>query len=216
MWCASSRTEPSPAERPASTVFASVRLHGLRAGVAAALMLLGACATLPEPTDEPPATLEAFSLTGRLGVRHGDQGFSGGVRWTHTPGRDELWIVSPLGQAVAHVRGEADAVTLVTSEGQVHQAADAASLTRDVLGWELPLGGLAYWATGRLSPASPGQARYDSEGRLATLVQDGWEIRYLAYGKGDNPPLPRTLSASRGALEIRLTIDRWAGPGRSR
>lgn len=157
--------------------------------------------------------MDAFFLAGRLGVRHGEEGFNGGVRWTHTPARDELWIVSPLGQAVARVTGASGAVTLVTSEGRVYQAADATSLIREVLGWELPLEGLAYWATGRPDPASPGEARYDDAGRLMSLVQGGWEIRYFAYAAApQGGTLPRSLSARRGELEIRLTIDQWAKP----
>ncbi|GIX27786.1 MAG: hypothetical protein KatS3mg123_1667 [Burkholderiales bacterium] len=187
--------------------------HRVRKGAAWAALLLAACASLPEPAGGPPATMDAFFLAGRIGVRHGEEGFNGGVRWTHTPARDELWIVSPLGQAVARVTGAGGAVTLVTSEGRAYQAADAASLTREVLGWELPLGGLAYWATGRPDPASPGEARYDGAGRLMSLVQDGWEIRYLAYAdEAEGRALPRTLSARRGELEIRLTIDQWARP----
>lgn len=201
---------------PAEQVFSLPVLlssHHLRKGAAWAALLLAACASLPEPAGGPPDTLAAFSLAGRIGVRHGGEGFNGGVRWTHTPARDELWIVSPLGQAVARVTGADGAVTLITSEGRVYQAADAASLTREVLGWELPLGGLAYWATGRLDPASPGEARYDGAGRLMSLVQDGWEIHYLAYaGEAEGNALPRTLSARRGELEIRLTIDQWARP----
>lgn len=192
---------------------ALLSLHRARKGAAGAALLLVACASLPEPVGGPPNTAEAFFLTGRIGVRHGEEGFNGGVRWTHTSARDELWILSPLGQAVARVTGAGGAVTLVTSEGREYQAADAAILTREVLGWELPLGGLVYWTMGRPDPASPAEARYDGAGRLTSLVQDGWEIRYLAYT--DQPgggSLPRTLSARRGALEIRLTIDQWAQP----
>ena len=42
---------------------------------------------------------------------------------------------------------------------------------------------------------------------MLRLLQDGWEIRYLSYAEVEGRALPRTLEATREALEIRLSVD---------
>ena len=54
---------------------------------------------------------------------------------------------------VARIVREGDAVQLTTAEGKEFRAADSESLTERVLGFRLPIEGLADWAQGRPSPA---------------------------------------------------------------
>jgi outer membrane lipoprotein LolB len=174
------------------------------------LAALAGCATLPPPgVAPPPAPPQNFELDGRVGVRHDDQGFNGGVRWIHDRGEDEVWLLSPLGQAVARVTARPGQVTLVTADRQTFQAADASRLTRDALGWELPLAGLRYWVAGFPQPGRPATTRYGEAGRLERLLQDGWRIDYTEFTEAEGHALPRSLVAVREGLEIRLTVDRW-------
>jgi len=73
-------------------------------------------------------------------------------------------------------------VTLTTSEGRDASAADAEELTERLLGFRIPLAGLADWVRGRPAPApAPTLVRRDAAGRLAELEQSGWRIEYLEY-----------------------------------
>lgn len=187
-----------------------IPLGDRRATLLAAALALAGCATLPPPgVAPPPAPPPVFELEGRVGVIHDGQGFSGGVRWSHDRGDDELWLTSPLGQAVARVTGRPGQVTLVTADRQTFQAADAARLTRDALGWELPLAGLRYWVAGFPEPGRAATTRYGESGRLERLLQDGWRIDYTEFAEAGGHALPRSLVAVRDGLEIRLTVDRW-------
>ncbi|MFZ5555137.1 MAG: lipoprotein insertase outer membrane protein LolB [Pseudomonadota bacterium] len=175
------------------------------------LMATAGCATLPPPgVAPPPAPLGAFELTGRVGVRYQEQGFNGGVRWTHQGGRDEVWLTTPLGQAVARVNAIPGEVTLVTSDRKIWRAADASALTREALGWELPLDGLRYWVAGFSRPGREATTRRGEAGRLERLTQDGWKIEYTEYTVAGGHALPRTLIAARDGVEIRLTVDSWS------
>lgn len=144
-------------------------------------------------------------------MRNGEDGMSGLLRWMHRPDGDELWISSPLGSGVAHLSRDADGVELTSANGTTHRAATAEQLTRDALGWDLPLAGLEYWMLGR--PASGSEPtrvqRDEASGRTKRIVQNGWDIEYGRYVDTEWGALPGLVTLEYGSLRIRLAVDRW-------
>jgi outer membrane lipoprotein LolB len=114
-------------------------------------------------------------------------------------------ISSPFGQGLARVTRRDALVTLVTADDRRYTAADAETLTEEVLGFRLPLAGLADWVRARPADGAPAQATYDGEGRLATLEQRGWTIEYQEYAAGR----PARLRLRYPGLELRLAISAW-------
>ena len=187
--------------------------------------LLAGCATLTdkpvavstaiiEPVATGAATVANFELAGRVSVKDSKQSFSGGVRWQHTNGSDEILLLSPLGQTVAQIQRNPDGVQLTTSEQKVYRAADVESLTGQVLGWRLPLTGLQYWVRGDHAPATSAAVDKDGAGRVVAIRQDGWEISYSSFFSPEpahsaQTPRPRVLALQRGELEIKLVVDNW-------
>jgi outer membrane lipoprotein LolB len=187
----------------------------LRALLPACALALAGCAAAPPRNlvDLPAGTTApglpaSFELIGRISVREAERGFSGGVRWQHGPEGDELLFSTPLGQGVAEIVSRPGEARLTTA-GARHVAADAESLTEKLMGWRLPVAGLTWWVLGSNAPGSPATAELDAGGRVARLYQDGWEISYLDYVTASGRALPRTLEASREALEIRLSVTDW-------
>lgn len=167
--------------------------------------LLTGCAQLGERV--VPAGQAEFELTGRIAVRYDDRGSTGNVAWRHAATGDELLITSFLGQGVARIVRRGGTVTLTAANGRRYRAPDAEALTQKVLGFRLPLAGLADWVQGRPAPGSPARTRYGDAGRLTELEQSGWRIDYLAYGAGGK--LPALLQLTYPGLELRLAITRW-------
>jgi outer membrane lipoprotein LolB len=151
-----------------------------------------------------PAQDLEFELTGRIAVHYREQAASGSVAWRHAPDADEMLITSPLGQGIARIVREREAVVLTTPDGREHRAADAESLTEQVLGFRLPLAGLADWVRARPAPG-PAQARRAADGRLELLEQAGWRIEYLEYA-GERPA---RLKLSYPGLELRMAVSEW-------
>lgn len=170
---------------------------------AAGLLLLAGCTQLPflQPTDGLQ-----FELSGRIAVKYGDESSSGNVAWRHRRDGDEMLITTPLGQGVARIVRNGDAVTLTTSEPRDYHAANAELLTEEVLGFRLPLVGLSHWVRGRPA-AGPARTTRDEQGRLAELEQSGWKIEYLAYGEDGR--LPARMRLLYPGLEMRLAISAW-------
>lgn len=179
--------------------------------LAAAALALGACAGLPEVIGGQRSLVE-FELAGRIAVRYGQEAASGNVAWRHASDADELLITSPVGGAVARIVRERDAVTLTSADGTEHRAADAQSLTERVLGFRIPLEGLADWVRGRPASGPAAVTRYDAAGKLEQLEQDGWRIEYLDYESAQSGAMPTRMRLHYPGLELRLAIHEWKRP----
>ena len=166
-------------------------------------LLLAACAA---PGLLFPAADAEFELAGRIAVRYRDDAGSGNITWRHGVRSDEMLLTSPFGQGIARLVRRDNEITLTAQDGREFKAADAESLTEQVLGFRLPLRGLADWVRGRPTAApAPTQRRNDDAGRLAELEQSGWRIEYLEYeGK-----LPSRLKLTFPGLELRIAISEW-------
>lgn len=165
-----------------------------------AALALAACATVSPVIEKPE-----FDLAGRLAARYGNESFSANLAWRHARNADEMLITTALGQGVARIVREGDAVTLTTAEPREYRAADAEALTEQVLGFRVPLAGLAEWVRGRPSTESPATAEYTPDGRLLSLQQGGWNIEFVEYaGK-----LPSRMRLAYPGIELRLAISQW-------
>ena len=169
---------------------------------AATLLLAAACAHVEL---KPPAAVE-FDLLGRIAARYAKDAFTGNVQWRHAASGDEMLITTPMGQGVARIVREGDAVQLTTADGKEYRAPDAESLTERTLGFRLPLEGLADWVQGRPSPGAPAREQKASDGKLVALEQRGWHVDYQGYGDDDRPSLMRLIYQG---VELRLAITQW-------
>ena len=170
---------------------------------AAWLLALVVCACAPVQL-RPPSVVE-FDLAGRIAARHGGDAFTGNLAWRHATSGDDMLISTPLGQGVARIVREGEAVQLTTSEGKQYSAPDAESLTERTLGFRLPLEGMADWVQGRASGDTPATVDKGPDGKLATLEQRGWKVEYQQY-EGTRPSLMRLTYPG---VELRLAISQW-------
>lgn len=186
-----------------------------RFGALAFCVLFGAlagCATRPvqvlPPTNE---SVVAFSLNARVAVKLDDRGYTARLVWHHSSAHDSLRLFSPVGSVVGEIEADDQGATLTTSDKKVYRSYDAQSLTREVLGWDLPLAGLRYWVTGRADPAFVVQEeKRDARKRLTSLTQNDWRIAYTDYFAESALPARLTLAYDR--LKLRLIVDRWELP----
>jgi outer membrane lipoprotein LolB len=167
----------------------------------ALLLCIGACAQLET---RAPQDVQ-FDLSGRLAARYRDEAFSGNIAWRHAASADEMLITTALGAGVARIVRDGNHVILTTAEPREYRAADAEALSEEVLGFRVPLAGLADWVQGKPSTESPATAEYAPDGRLLALQQRGWNVEYLEY----QGVRPSRLRLTYPGIELRLAISEW-------
>jgi outer membrane lipoprotein LolB len=184
----------------------------MRVWLAAALLsLLAGCASLPAP---PPAERiygGRFAATAQVDGR--TESSSGRFTLYVGRGRITLDLASPLGNTLARLELGPDGARMQAprADGTLTEArgASGAELAEQLLGYPLPVEGLADWVDARPVPGRPAQVDLVA-GRTQSIVQDGWTIRVLdRFDQGD----PRRLSFDRAAdgsgaaVSLRLVFD---------
>src|SRR5689334_18417526 len=167
----------------------------------AALVVLAGCAQ--SPLKPPEGGLE-FQVLGRIAARYGSDGFTGNVDWRHAKSGDDMLISTPLGQGVARIVREGEAAQLTTANGKQYSAPDAETLTERVLGFRLPLEGLADWAQGKPSGAGARVTR-SADGKVETLEERDWRVQYLDYENGR----PKLMQLNYPGIQLRFAITEW-------
>jgi outer membrane lipoprotein LolB len=185
--------------------------------------LLAGCATggthLSNPNAAAAAYRDTIDLSGRLIVNYQKDGqpqsINGNFTWTQRPGQIDVALNSSLGQTVAAITVTPQSATLTQSGRAPQTARDIDGLTRQALGWSLPVAGLADWLQGYALDAD-GKRFVASPGNNSVFTKDAWRLRFAEWQdgpKGSSGAIPRIISAGRAAtatsdeLEIKIVVD---------
>ena len=190
------------------------------------LLAVIGCSTLPEVgLDEQSLDrwsqyqLEAgrfnhWNLYGRAAIFVNDEVHNIGLKWDRNPETFEMILEAPFGQGVFRLQSNQKLVNLTLPDGQVVYGDDAEDALVKVVGWSIPVSGLEFWIRG--IPQKDGEVNYDlnGDGRLKSLLQNGWRINYLDYFEPQSPArgLPRKMYLKRDDLAIKIVIERWQKP----
>ena len=173
----------------------------IRALAAAAIVLVAGCAQAP--LSPPQGELE-FHVLGRIAARYAGDGFTGNVDWRHARNGDDMLIGTPLGQGVARIVREGEAVQITTANGREYRAPDAETLTEQALGFRLPLEGMADWVRGQAT-AGARTVSTSPDGTIRVLEQNGWRIEYLSYEGGR----PKLMQMQYPGVQLRFVVTEW-------
>jgi outer membrane lipoprotein LolB len=179
----------------------------LRRFAALALALvLAACAAIPRAPRDP----QPFDLLGRAAVTYPGGSVTANLRWEHVPEEDRIWLMTPTGQTLAFIVDTPNGATLTRADQQQYKAASVEALTRQALGWALPLSLLQYWVKGEPAPgAAATGAQRGADGKLAAVTQNDWKAVFTYYTEGETAGRVRRVDLSDGPNQIRLVIDTW-------
>lgn len=196
------------------------RLPIARIGTVLLVAWLAGCQTMPamrEPTAPIPwdarrAELQQrdrFELRGRVAVAAAGQGFNARLRWEQAGTKAQLALDGPLGVGGVQVVSDGATLTVANSKGERLDSEAARSELTNRLGFEPPIDSLRYWVLGVPDPSQPAEETLDSDQRLVSLQQNGWQIDYTKYVAVGNRWYPQKMTLKRGDVRVRLVVDNW-------
>jgi outer membrane lipoprotein LolB len=187
----------------------------------AGVLLLTACQTTPtRPTapavaqgwDARRAELQQrdkFGLNGRVAVAAAGQGFNAKLRWEQVGAQANLSLDGPLGVGGVRVQSNGSQLSVQNSKGERLDSDAARQELTSKLGFEPPLQSLRYWILGAPDPSHPAEETLDSDQRLISLRQDGWQVDYSKYIAVGNGWYPERLTLQRGDVRVKVIVDNW-------
>jgi outer membrane lipoprotein LolB len=188
--------------------------------IAGAALLVQACATtqkgldLPEITDweirqEVLVGVDRWQFRGRVGVKAGDEGFTGKLTYGQDNDEFQATISGPLGIGTVKLSGEGESVTLTNNKGEITKLRDAEQDLRNLYGWTIPVASLRFWALGIPDPSTEAITVFDDEGLLSSMQQRGWTVTIGEYRDGGGQRMPSRVTAVNDDARVRLLIDDW-------
>ena len=185
------------------------------AAIGVALLVTG-CASLPPAVDAEswPArraglqVLEQWSLTGRVAVAAGAEGFSGGLDWRQDGAHAQVEIRGPFGRLLM-IAVDGEELSVTDSHGASMQGDAARELVASELGTPLPVGELRYWLIGAPAPAAPYQETMGTDGRPAMIEQLGWRVRFVRYQAVGGTAMPARVEIEADGVRLRLAVADW-------
>ena len=194
-------------------------------GTAAVLALLAGCRTVPAPAPAVPgpgadapwseqyaalATLDGYSLTGRVAVAANGQGFSANLRYRQKQQRADLALDGPMGIGGMRMQFDERELTVTNSSGETLDGAAARAEIERRLGFELPLVELRWWLLGLPAPGMPAEKHEAAAGGAITdFAQNGWRVSILSRAPGLGFSLPERLTAEREGARLKLLVESW-------
>jgi outer membrane lipoprotein LolB len=179
-----------------------------RIWLAALLALaLAACAT---PSAPPERVYSGrFSATATDGGRQNNS-VSGRFTVEVRGNRQLIELATPVGTTVARIEIEPGRAQATGPQMQTVTGPNADELVERLLGWRLPVTGMADWLEGRPEPSRAARTRMSGE-RISEIEQDGWTIRIDEYSAATNKPrrlsLERPMTGREPAVSVRLIVD---------
>ena len=153
--------------------------------------------------------LEEWEFNGRIGVRTGDDGFNGKLRYSQDKRGFRATVSGPLGIGTVRLEGDDRTVILTDKDGVRTELQDAERELMYRYGWTIPVASLRYWALGIPDPAVPAETEFGSDGQLQKMTQRSWSVAISRYGEGGGQVMPRRLTAENPDTRVRLVIDHW-------
>ena len=173
--------------------------------ITAIVLSLNACSFLLPPKQVTPQWLtqaqyhRLFNSEGRLSVNMNGKGYSAHFSWQKQNATEVLAVSTPLGSTVGQICQDRRGLIAVAGK-ETYTASSVTELSQQLMGFDLPLEYLSYWAQGVIVPD---QAHHiDKEGRLQQM---GWQISRTALAA--DPSKSRRVELTRKDMAIKIVFD---------
>jgi outer membrane lipoprotein LolB len=158
------------------------------------------------------SVFDTWSLRASIAANTKDDGINARLYWQQQQQSYQLRLHGPLGQGTLLIDGKPGHVTLRSGDGQRRHAATPEALLSLVAADipPLPLTAMRDWIRGLPDSRYPTTTqRFNPDGSLAYLEQNGWQVDYGAYITVNGVNLPRKISLKNTELRAKLAISQW-------
>lgn len=208
--------------------------HSFRYLLAACLLLTtllqGCASTIEAPLtlEQPPqwqdtiaqlSELDYWEFSGKIGVKVPQRIDSAVInRWKQEDTQFTIDLSSAIfGLGATTIQGSADFIIITESGEAPITSYQPTQLIEQHIGWPLPIAKLRYWIKGMPAPIETKKdqieaLKFNDNGELSLLDQNGWQINYSKYTHFNQINLPRKIVLRQQQAKITVIINEWQLP----
>ncbi|MBT8442915.1 MAG: outer membrane lipoprotein LolB, partial [Gammaproteobacteria bacterium] len=151
------------------------------------LLLLAGCAARPVQPEtgidwdrraDLLAGESAWHAHGRIAFKAGKDGGSGSMSWKQAGEDARITLSGPFGAGAYEIAWDDERIVVTSKKGEqvaAYTGRDAADRFLEAqLGWSFPARSIRYWLLGVADPEFTSARRFDDDGWLAGIEQNGW------------------------------------------
>lgn len=162
-------------------------------------------------------SLVDWSLTGRLAASDGKDGGSGSLSWQNSTNATHMSFRGAMGKGSWELVAGESSANLRLADGREYSAATISQLVTKHMKSDVPVEALSWWVLGLAWSNTWDERQLDAEGRLTSLRQLGWDVKFTGYKLEDQVWLPGKLVARKQDQTVKLAISDWSlQPGTAR
>lgn len=167
-------------------------------------------ATLWQQRQTALLQLDKWQIKGRTVIRQGNEAWNAGLNWQQKHDHFQIKLSGPFAQGGVILDGDANQVVLTMDDGNQMAAQTPEALLLEALNVHMPVSALRDWVRGLPYAAnSVDEVRYDDEGRISYLKQNGWQIEFLRYVPFKQFSMPAKVFINHPELSVRVIVDDW-------
>lgn len=194
----------------------------LTTAIVLSILFLAGCAARPVQPDtgidwDRRAGLLAARTTwrarGRIAFKAGRDGGSGNMTWDQAVDGTRILLSGPFGAGAYEIEWDDERVVVNSKKGErvaAYSGRDAADrFVEAQLGWSFPARSIRYWLLGVADPEFYSERRFDGDGWLAGIEQNGWAVAYSRFDAVGEHYLPGKIIIENDRARVKLVVDQW-------
>jgi len=160
----------------------------------------------PQHYQQQLSRLSYWSLEGKIAVRQTNKSDTVALQWQQADENFDIFISGPLGAGATRIAGNPTRLTFYNGDKISTTTDDPNRLIEKHLGWELPLGNLPQWISGR---SNSNTVRFNADNTLAGFDEHGWHVEYQRYHTVERWLLPEKVVLKHEDMQVTIFIKRW-------
>ncbi len=167
---------------------------------------LTSCSIIQQKPMKDIAQVTSWKIRGKVALISPQEKGSAKLYWHQQDQDFHIAITSQFGTHLLTLSQKKDYAELTDDQGVTYKAKDAQTLLKHRSPWYLPITHLQTWIKGM-----PGNSAHklNKQGRLESLVQEGWLVNFNRYNNFSNYLLPEIITIHGYDSQIRLVIQEW-------
>jgi outer membrane lipoprotein LolB len=154
--------------------------------------------------------LNNWEIQGRSVISQKRESWNAGLIWQEFNGTYQVKLQGPFAQGGAILKGQQGKAILIMDDGQILFSASPETLLKEALNMPLPIEALRDWVRGMPYAQQDYELiEFDHQGRVTSLLQQGWQIDYKRYIPFEHYSMPAKIFIKQGDRSLRIVISDW-------